>query len=266
MATCSLHLAKAKDGYINIEDLGKLLAPLSPLSPSHNEEKYIIYIGQIWPLSQDKGLNPHPKLIYCLYKYLQAQGIAKPQIAFNCAPGYTADDCLTKSGLTTLNIAADAFYNLDNDTRLSRNCSHNLATSKLDLPKTLLMADCLINVAKYRHKDQLLFGSAFYNLASAADLNLEDPAFQRKIVDLYTVIQPDLHIIDSIIGNQGFQNQSLILAAQDGLAIDITMASLSGLFTDDIEYMQLAAQYGLGIALAGEINICGDDLRRPSDD
>ncbi len=266
MATCSLHLAKAKDGFINIEDLGKLLAPLSSLSPNHNAEKYIIYIGQIWPLSPDKGLNPHPKLIYCLYKYLQMQGVDKPLIAFNCAPNFAADDCLRKSGLTELNIPAEAFYNLDHDTRLSRNCSHNLAVNQLSLPQTLLMADCLINVAKYRHKNQLLFGSAFYNLAVAADLDLEDPAFQRKIVDLYTIIQPDLHIVDSIIGSQGFQNQALILAAQDGLAIDITMASLSGLITDDIEYMQLAAQYGLGIALAGEINICGDDLRRESDD
>ncbi|MEG1997103.1 MAG: hypothetical protein RR051_01530, partial [Clostridiales bacterium] len=83
------------------------------------------------------------------------------------------------------------------------------------------------------------------------------------LVDAWSIVCPDLFIVDGLRGSTGYQPQKedCLLAATDPLALDTVLAVLSGINPGGVEYLCLGTQYALGHSHPGEIIISGDDLK-----
>ena len=180
-------------------------------------------------------------------------------MAARAAAGFDFSQCWQQAGYEVLENCGAAVLDLQQAPRAPRLSRLALTSREFMLPQMLLQADCLINMSKFRVAEGRLFGSALKNLAALADLPPTEE-FPRALVDLYSIIMPDLHIIDALPGRRGWQPQAqgALLAASDGPALDLTLAALAALPGNRIEEIALAAQYGLGSTNAADISLVGD--------
>jgi len=236
-----------------IEDL---LQPLGGLTLAAGE-KALLYMGHIWPAPAALGVNPHPVLLTALVESLYQAGAGQVQLAAGAAPGFDFAACWQMAGYQTLDSYGAYRHDLATCPKSERHSRLDLACPSLAAPLLLLQADYLINVGKFRVANAQIFGAAMLNLAAAAELPQPPHLFARALVDLHSIIMPDLHILDAIKGQQGYQpqQQHAILAATDAPALDTTLAVLAGLKSGEIEHLALAAQYGMGCTNAGDIKI-----------
>jgi len=181
--------------------------------------------------------------------------------------GLDFDQVLQISGYAQLceDLEVD-FIDLSMMITATRPTTNNLAKEQMQIYQCLLHADTLINIPKLKSENGTLFGGGFINIANGSpDLALMPPEqYQRALVDLYDLREPDLTIIDGIKGNKGYQQlpQSTLLIGRDLLALDIVLATLVGANPSSIEYLRLSTSYAMGDSQPRDIMILGDALRK----
>jgi len=93
------------------------------------------------------------------------------------------------------------------------------------------------------------------------------------IVDLNKLVLPSLTVLDGTIGMEGLGptrgtpvNSGLIISSFDTLAADTVASLVMGIEPEEIEYIKLASEQGLGCADVSRIEVRGkqiDEVRRP---
>ena len=239
--------------------LNELLRPFAEMfAPA--PYSLLIYVGAIYPAGPELGVNPHPALVAALAEWAYEAGVANIGLVAAAADGFEFSQSWQLAGYGALKGYGADVLDMADAPRSSRLSSLGLNCREFLLPKPLLQADYLINLSKFRVAEGRMFGSALNNLAAMADMPRAEEAFPRALVDLYSVITPDLHIADALRGQGGWQPQTQdgLLAATDAVALDMTLATLAGLDGSRMEEIALAAQYGLGSAGAADISLTGD--------
>jgi uncharacterized protein (DUF362 family) len=245
----------------NKADIRRLLQPFGGINfLAEQNATACLYLGEIWPAPPQLGLNPLPELVQIVAELLQEAQVRQISVAARAAAGFSWADALRLSGYEAL--PGLEFINLAEAACLERASELNLAAEYLTVPEILLHSNCLINIAKLRVAEGQLLGAALLNLQAVVDLPDDEEQKTRVLVDLYSIIQPDLHLVDCWRGTKGLQpqQQSLLLAGSDAVALDLVTATVAGLAAEDLEYLALAAQYDLGCAQAGDIHVVGEGL------
>jgi uncharacterized protein (DUF362 family)/Pyruvate/2-oxoacid:ferredoxin oxidoreductase delta subunit len=141
-----------------------------------------------------------------------------------------------------------------------------------EIDRTVLEADVIINLPKWKTHTQMLltlgvknlFGcipgprKALWHLKAGEDQKV----FAQILVDLYQVIRPSLTILDGIVGMEGNGPNSgdpialgLILASRDPLSLDQIVCDLLGISRKSLMTNRVAFEQGLGrdgIEVVGE--------------
>jgi len=142
------------------------------------------------------------------------------------------------------------------------------------IANSVFHADVVINLPKLKTHGMTLFTGAMKNLYGTL------PGFQKThfhkqfihpgrfsnvFVHLYGVIKPQLHIMDAITGMAGngpatgdLRNVGLILASEDGVALDAVASSMVGFKPGEVDAVRLANAMGLGAGKLDQIRIAGD--------
>ena len=257
MATVSITLCADNPSTTNFKaNLQQILQPLGGLD-FFTDATVCLYLGSIWPAPPQLGLNPLPQMVQALTELLQAAGAQQISLAASAAAGFDWQDALQLAEYNQL--TGLKFVNLAETTHQERESSLNLAATRLNVPEILLPRGCLINIAKLRVAEGQLLGTALLNLQAALS---PSQTADRTLVDLHSIIQPDLHLIDCCRGQKGLQPQqhSALLAGRDAVALDLVTAAVAGLDATSREYLTLAAQYGLGSAEISDIHVVGQGL------
>jgi uncharacterized protein (DUF362 family)/NAD-dependent dihydropyrimidine dehydrogenase PreA subunit len=134
---------------------------------------------------------------------------------------------------------------------------------QLEIDQTVLEADVIINLPKWKTHVQMLltlgvknlFGcipgprKALWHLKAGEDRK----TFARILVDLYQVIQPSLTLLDGIVGMEGNGPNSgrpiplgLILASGDSLSLDQIVCDLLGILRKSLLTNRVAFEQGMG--------------------
>jgi uncharacterized protein (DUF362 family)/ferredoxin len=177
--------------------------------------------------------------------------------------------------------------------RYYKNFNKNLQVVELEQPfkrkvavlKDVLDADVYISVPKMKtHGLTMLSGSVKnnYGLLTGAQKawyhyhSIDPEVFARIIVEMYRLRKPDLVIMDAILAMEGYgpaspetRRVNKILAATDGVALDTVQTQIVGFTLEDVPYLRLCRQMGLGETDIGKIEIVGDaspirDWHRPT--
>jgi ferredoxin len=100
--------------------------------------------------------------------------------------------------------------------------------------------------------------------AQAASLD----RFTSALVDIYSVSNPQLTIVDGYYGMEGQGPSSgepvkldLILAGYDGVALDRTVCEIVGFNASEILYLEKAEQVGLGTGDLAKIEFVGEEIK-----
>ena len=140
--------------------------------------------------------------------------------------------------------------------------------------RDVLEADVYISVPKMKTHGLTLMSGAVKNnfgLLAGAQKSLyhfysvKPEMFAEILVELYRLRPPDLVIMDAVVAMEGYGPSSSetrrvnkILASDDGVALDTVQAKIIGFDVDEIPYLRLARELGLGDTDLGSIDIVGE--------
>ncbi len=141
------------------------------------------------------------------------------------------------------------------------------------LAKDVLEADIVINLPKIKTHGLTLFTGAIKNLFGTIPglrkseyhkLAPHPEDFASVLVDIFSLVDVDLHIADAIIGMEGngpssgiVREMGFLAASTDGVALDAVAASIMGFGEKEIDTTVQAAQRGLGVADLEHIRVHG---------
>lgn len=151
---------------------------------------------------------------------------------------------------------------------------------EVGVSKEILDADIVISLPKFKTHGLTVMTGAIKNsygiLPGAQKARLHRIAgtperFHEMIVDVFRLRVPDLFIVDAVVGMEGngpaspeLRNIGLILAADNGVALDGVIATMMGLDPARLRFLQKAKKMDLGdydrakIQIHGELKVLSD--------
>ena len=133
---------------------------------------------------------------------------------------------------------------------------------KVSLSRIVLDADVIISLPKFKTHGLTVVTGAIKNcygfLPGAQKAKLHRAAggperFHEVIVDVFRLRAPDFFLVDAVVGMEGngpaspdLRDIGLILASDDGVALDSVIATMMGCEPGLLRFLQLAKKEGLG--------------------
>ena len=144
------------------------------------------------------------------------------------------------------------------------------------LSKQVMDADVLISLPKLKTHGLTLFtGGVKNNFGCITGLNkaklhlrAQDPeTFSQMLVDLLGIVQPDLTVMDAVVGMEGNgpsngtpKQVNAILASIDPVALDAVACTMVGIDPFMVPSTRLAHEQGMGRGDISKINVVGKSL------
>ncbi len=186
--------------------------------------------------------------------------------------GGTAEQCYRVSGIEEQVVAAGGSMEVMQAIKyVDMDIPNAVSLKKTKVYQDILDADLLINVPIAKHHSMARLTLGLKNLMGVIrNREAIHPSFERNLVDLATLVRPQLTIIDAIRtlmdhGPTGgdlddVKVQNTLIFSPDIVAADAYATRLFDLTPADIPYILAAAERGLGMAdLSGlmieEINV-----------
>ena len=181
----------------------------------------------------------------------------------------SADKRMSRSGLLRkLQEMGVSFLNLSHDEFVV----HEVAGVKLRLPKTVLNADCFINIPKIKTCGHTLVTLSMKNLFGVPQRAKKSKLHSRldEILPYLTkVIRHDLIVVDGIVAMEGNgpvigtpKALGVIVAGLNPVSVDAVCSRIMGFDPSEIKHIVRAYEMGLGEMRLDAINIVGEDWKR----
>ena len=90
----------------------------------------------------------------------------------------------------------------------------------------------------------------------------------QKIVDLASIIEPSVAVIDGIIAGEGHENSeepvemNLVIAGTDPVAVDSVGAAVMGISPKKVDHLRIAEERGIGISDLKRIDVVGEPIAK----
>jgi uncharacterized protein (DUF362 family)/Pyruvate/2-oxoacid:ferredoxin oxidoreductase delta subunit len=231
----------------------------------------------------EEGIATHPALLRAVVDRLEAQRPAAIVVGDN--PGvmsYGANEATFRE--TGLMDAAKGYYRNIGNRAVEVDFNKEFAAT-VGISQAVREADLIISLPKFKtHGLTVLTGAiknsyGFLPGAQKARLHREagSPArFHEVVVDVFGLRVPDLFIVDAVVGMEGngpasrdLRHIGRVLASDNGVALDATMARMMGLEPGRLGFLARAQQRGLGPLGEEEISVLGElepipDFRLPA--
>ncbi len=225
----------------------------------------------------EEGIVTHPAMVRAVVEKVEAMGPASIVVGDN--PGlfsYGAnEETFKKTGLME---AAEGYYqNIGND---SEKVAFNPDfTPTVSISRAVLGTDIIISLPKFKTHGLTMITGAIKNsygfLPGAQKARLHKAAgsmkrFHEMVVDVFRLRVPDLFLMDAVVGMEGngpassdLRDIGLVLASDNGVALDAVMATMVGCEPGRLRFLQKAKQAGLGDYDLSAIEIIGELRQLP---
>ena len=143
---------------------------------------------------------------------------------------------------------------------------------KVKLPRFLLEAEHIINLPIFKSHASMVFTCALKNLKGVVQdtthLQMHQTDLAAAMMDVWSVIRPDLSIADLIRPAEGFGPHTTVpidfgclVGSKDPVALDATACRMVGLSLDKVAYFTAAAQRELGHFQEALIEVKGQTIQ-----
>ncbi|WP_300464977.1 DUF362 domain-containing protein [Desulfobacula sp.] len=223
-------------------------------------KKVVIKPNVLRMSAAEEHIVTHPSLLRAVVE--KVEHLSPAEIVVGDNPGLFSygdnENSFKKTGLMT---AAKGYYrNLGNTSQ--KRAFHPDFMPEVGVSKEILDADILISLPKFKTHGLTIMTGAIKNsygiLPGAQKARLHQIAgtparFHELIVEVFRLRVPDLFIMDAVVGMEGngpaspdLREIGLILAADNGVAMDGVVARMMGLDPAQLRFLQKAKALGLG--------------------
>jgi uncharacterized protein (DUF362 family)/Pyruvate/2-oxoacid:ferredoxin oxidoreductase delta subunit len=219
-----------------------------------------------------EGIVTHPAVLRAVVDKVEIMGPASIVVGDNPGVrGYGAnEECFKRTGL--MEAAKGYYQNIGNDSQKVDFNPDFMPT--VSLSRIVLEADIIISLPKFKTHGLTVITGAIKNsygfLPGAQKARLHRAAasperFHEMMVDVFRLRVPDLILVDAVVGMEGngpvspdLRDIGLILASDNGVALDAVIATMMGCEPGWLRFLQKAKEVGLGDYDLSTIDVIGD--------
>ena len=202
----------------------------------------------------DGGATTHPEIAEGIIIYLQKHGVRNIKIAEGASLGVSTARAYDECGYTALSKKYGvSLVDTKRDKVVSIKSDH---FDGMKICESAYDTDFLINVPVLKGHCQTKFTCCIKNLKGlipdSEKRRYHSTGLTKAIAALGAAIRPRLHVVDSICGDLDFEeggspvDSNRIILGFDQVLLDSYCASLIGYRPDEIGYLRLAKEYGVG--------------------
>jgi uncharacterized protein (DUF362 family) len=150
-----------------------------------------------------------------------------------------------KAGGTVINLSEDKFIRVK--------IEDGIALKQLFLPKTVLDADAVVDLALMKTHEFTAYSGAIKNLFGCLPSNKRiylHPYLSEVFYNLYAILKPRLTIMDARVAVEGNGptkgtpvKMDLMLTSSDAFALDVIASRIMGLSLKDVNYLNYIARH-----------------------
>jgi len=207
-----------------------------------------------------------PKLLESVLHLVKKRSKNVLVVESDAASG-TAEKRLTNTGVMDVIKKCDAeFLNLSKDEVEE----HDVANLNVAIPKTVLQADFLINVPKFKTNDFVVISIAMKNMFGVVATKKKTHLHSKLaevLVHLNKIVHQDLVITDGIVAMEGLGpingnkvDLGLIISGRNPVTVDAACCYIAGFNPYAVEPLWRAHQKGMGEIDASKIQFLGEDV------
>jgi uncharacterized protein (DUF362 family)/Pyruvate/2-oxoacid:ferredoxin oxidoreductase delta subunit len=224
-----------------------------------------------------EGIVTHPAVLRAVVEKVESMRPAAIVVGDN--PGlfsYGANEASFQQ--TGLMAAAKGYYqNIGNDSLQVKFNPEFMST--VSLSRIVLDADIIISLPKFKTHGLTVITGAIKNsygfLPGAQKAKLHQAAgsperFHELVVEVFRLRVPDFFLMDAVVGMEGngpaspdLREVGLILASDNGVALDAVMATMMGCEPALLRFLRKAREMGLGDYDLNQIEVIGELKKLP---
>jgi uncharacterized protein (DUF362 family) len=166
---------------------------------------------------------------------------------------YPCQSAFEKTGIeAAVKTAGGTVINLSNDKLVRVKIENGIALKELLLPKTVLDADAIVDLALMKTHEFTAYSGAIKNLFGCVPSNKRiylHPYLNEVFYNLYSILKPRLTIMDARVAVEGNGptkgkpvEMNLMLNSNDALALDVVASRIMGLTLKDVSYLNYVAR------------------------
>lgn len=159
----------------------------------------------------------------------------------------------------------------NHDEMVTVECREGLVLERVQIARTFLDADVLVNVPVVKTHFITGISICVKNLKGCIPWRekrrFHEIGVHAAIVDLYGLLKPHLNVVDGIVAMEGLGPAEgepvplgLVIAGNDGVAVDSVCAAIMGFDPSGLQYLRLASERGLGQADLESIRVLGSTI------
>ncbi len=243
------------------ERLGEAIDRAFELFPLGFQGKKVLIKPNVLRASKaGEGIVTHPAVLRAVVEKVETMGPGSIVVGDNPGlSGYGAnEESFKKTGL--MEAARGYYRNIGNDSRKVDFNPDFMPT--VSLSEIVLDADIIISLPKFKTHGLTVITGAIKNsygfLPGAQKARLHRAAaspegFHEMLVDVFRLRVPELFLVDAVVGMEGngpvspdLRNIGLILASDNGVALDAVIATMIGCQPGRLRFLQKAKELGLG--------------------
>lgn len=213
-------------------------------------------------VTPEGGATTHPEIVIAIIEHLKGRGYRNITIAESAWIGDS----------TERGFAVNRYHEISErydvpliDVKKDRYVTKSAGGITMEVSKTVLECDFLINLPVLKGHCQTAMTCALKNMkgciSDRSKRQFHTQGLHRPIASLNRVRSADLIIVDSICGDLDFEEggnpveTNRLYAARDSVLSDAFGASLIGFASEDIPYIHLAEELGVGSSDLSRMNL-----------
>jgi len=216
---------------------------------------------------RDSGQNTDPRLLEAVILLIKDLEPGEIMIGESSVIGLDTCDAFKASGIFEVSKRTNTkLIDFKKEKFQERKLEDPLVLDRLKVPQLLNEVDVLINLAKLKTIASTVVSLGMKNLKGMIP-DTEKRQFHythlhKAIVDLHTIIKPDLTIVDGIIASEMYEprESNVIIMGYDCLAVDTVSCNIMGIDPGEVDYLSMAAKKKLGTGNIYNIDIKGCEL------
>ena len=208
------------------------------------------------------GGTTHTEILEGIIEYLRENGFNNIGIYEGSWVGDTTEDSFEYCGYNTLSKE----YNVPLfDTQKDGSFKADCAGLEMNICNCTKDIDFLINVPVLKGHCQTKITCALKNMkgliTNSEKRHFHAQGLHKPIAHLNTYLKPDFIVIDHICGDPDFEEggnplvRNCIMVAKDPVLVDAFAAQVLGYQTEDIPYIKMAEELGVGTADLSKLNL-----------
>ena len=235
------------------------------------DQRVVLKPNYVEPVMPEQGVTTDPRIISAVIAWLKDLGVSDITIAEGGDTAAKTDRAFRMVGLPEIAARLGVrLLNVFHDERVEVAIPGAASLHRVGLARTILEADCLINLPKLKCHSMSQVTLGIKNLMGAVvpDKWIMHQEIHQRLADLATVLRPKLCLIDGLVGSERHETAgspvetNVIIAGRDPVATDVVATMVMQLDPARVEHLQLCAQRGLGEGRPDRIDVIGAPVER----